>query len=73
VRSSVPIPGGPRRRAPRWIGPPLFYKTDNEHYAIHHDDPTSGEAWLEDGGNAGLTPAFIRWGWPELADAARLD
>lgn len=50
----------------------LFYKTDNEHYAIHHDDPTSEEAWLEDG-RGGLTPAQIRWEWPEMADAARLD
>jgi hypothetical protein len=50
----------------------LFYKTDDERYAIHHDDP-SGPAWLEEGGSMGLTPADIRWGWPELAAAARLD
>jgi hypothetical protein len=49
----------------------LLYRSDDEHYVVHHDDP-SGPAWLEDGRD-GLTPADIRWGWPELADAAGLD
>jgi hypothetical protein len=50
----------------------LFYRTDNETYVIHHDDP-EGPAWLEDGRASGLTPADIRLWWPELADAAALD
>jgi hypothetical protein len=49
----------------------LLYRSDDEHYVVHHDDP-SGPAWLEDGRN-GLTPADIRWGGPELAGAAGLD
>ena len=50
----------------------LFYRSDAEHYVVHHDDP-SGTAWLEDGRAMGLTVEDIRRDWPELADAAGLD
>jgi len=40
-----------------------------QHYLIHHDDP-SGPAWLENARGKGLTAAEVRWGWPELAEAA---
>jgi hypothetical protein len=60
------------RRDDRGVLYQLFYRTDNETYVIHHDDP-EGPPWLEDGGASGLTPADIRLWWPELADAAALD
>jgi hypothetical protein len=49
----------------------LFYRSDDEHYVVHHDDP-SGLAWLEDGRGNGLSAEDLRRGWPELAEAANL-
>jgi hypothetical protein len=50
----------------------LFYRSDDEHYVVHYDDP-SGPAWLEDGCGNGLSAEDVRRGWPELAKAARLN
>jgi hypothetical protein len=50
----------------------LLYRSDDEHYVVHHDDP-SGLAWLEDGRGNGLSAEDLRRGWPELAEAARLN
>jgi hypothetical protein len=50
----------------------LFYRSDDEHYVVHNDDPR-GPAWLEDGRANGLTAAHVRWYRPELAEAAGLE
>jgi hypothetical protein len=45
------------RRDDRGVLYQLVYRTDNETYVIHHDDP-EGPPWLEDGAPAG-SPRLI--------------
>jgi hypothetical protein len=43
-------------------------------WSLYRDGDDGEQAWIEAGRyGEGLTEEFVRWGWPELADAAGLD